>query len=508
MPPERSSGAATDDRSLLADPARQSPLAFVFIAWRFVRRLGFSALAAAFFFVVNGGLARGVLVAAVVVAIFLLISSTLSWWRFTFAVTGDELVVTRGVLAVDRLVIPLDRVQSVSTDQRLFHRPFGLVRVAVDTAGSATTELEIDALDQRRATALRRVVTDARDAKLRSVGSPDDGPAALVHDRIGVDDDEGRVLIHRSPLELVRIGVAKLPLAGLAVLAPLAAFGDEIGVLSGLTDQVGRSVDEIAEIQDGPVVISIVVGLALVVLLMGAVLQIVRELVVHFDLTLRRTPTGLRRTAGLLNKQSRSTTVRRVQIVTTDDWWLQRRLGITDLTLRTFGGANLDVPGTTGRERDEIRSLVLGSRERSEPRRPISGWSVVVAVRARALLAAAIALAGWFAVGWWSLLALAWVPVSIPIAVLRWRSRRWQLDDHSLRERYGIVWRHTGELAPHKAQVVTVSQSLFQRRRGLATLTVSTAGGSLSVPFVELRTAAAARDLVVSCAETDRRKVL
>ena len=42
---------------------------------------------------------------------------------------------------------------------------------------------------------------------------------------------------------MVRIGAYSR-----TVLAPLAAFGDEIGVLSGLTDEVGRSVDEIAEV--------------------------------------------------------------------------------------------------------------------------------------------------------------------------------------------------------------------------------------------------------------------
>lgn len=497
--PRGGPGAPTSDRALLGEPARQSPLAFVFIGWRFVRRLGFSALAAAFLFVANGGVAVGFLTIAAILGTVLLVVSAMSWWRFTFSIEGDELVVTRGIVTIDRLVIPLDRVQSVSIDQRLFHRPLGLVRVGIDTAGSAGTELEIDALDRGRADALRRVVTDVRD------GEPVADPTT---DR--ADVDEGVVLIRRTPAELVRIGAAKLPLAGLAVLAPLAAFGDEIGALSVVGERLDRSADQLGDLQERSVValVSVVVALVIAALVLLVVLRILRELIVHWDLTLRRTPTGLRRTAGLLNTTSRSTTLRRVQIVTTDDWWVQRRLGITDLTLRAFGRTNLDLPGAEPGEVTAIRALVVGPDDHPALDRTISGWSVFVALRTRTFVVAAVAAVGWLAVGWWSLLALAAVPLSVPTTVARWRRRRWGLDRHSLVERYGIVWQHTGELAVHKAQVVTVRQSFFERRRGLATLEVSTAGGSISVPFIGLAEATAARDVVLHRAETDRRPVL
>lgn len=498
--------AIAGDRDLLAAPARQSPLAFVFIAGRFVRRLGLSALAAAFVFVFNGGLAIGAWLLVAVAAVALLVSSTLSWWRFTFAVADDELVVTRGVVSVERLVIPLDRVQTVSIDQRLFHRPFGLVRVAVDTAGTDESELEIDALDHRRATALRRVAADARGegkAPTPGVGRSPAEPAGRDGDR----DDE--VVVRRSPGELVVIGATKMPLAGLAVLASFAAFGDELGILSGLTGRLERTADQLGDVADdsATALVAVVAGVVAVAALVAIVLQIAREVVTNWSLTLHRTPTGLRRTAGLFSTTSRSTTVRRVQILTTDDSWLQRRLGFTKLTLRIFG-RDLDIPGTTPAELDRVRAIALGPGRRPAPGRWISGWSVFVAVRAWAVLAIGVAAVCWFAVGWWSLVAIAAVPLTIPTSVMRWRRRRWDLDREALVERTGLVRVHTGELPVHKAQVVTVTQSLFQRRRGLATIGVSTGGGSVSVPFVDLATAEAARDLVLHRAEHDRRRVI
>ncbi len=159
LPPPPARGS---DRTLLATPARQAPAALAFVAWRFVRRLGWSAVAALAIFVFNGPEGLGVGIVGAVAAAVLLVSSTLSWWRFTFHVEGDEMIVQRGVLSLERLVIPLDRVQSVSTDQRLMHRVLGLVSVTIATVGSAGAEFEIDAIDRPWAEALRRVASYAR----------------------------------------------------------------------------------------------------------------------------------------------------------------------------------------------------------------------------------------------------------------------------------------------------------------------------------------------------------
>ncbi|MEQ9164328.1 MAG: PH domain-containing protein, partial [Ilumatobacter fluminis] len=108
----------------------------------------------------------------------------------------------------------------------------------------------------------------------------------------------------------------------------------------------------------------------------------------------------------------------------------------------------------------------------------------------------------------WSLAVFALVPVNAVVEDRRWRRRRWGLHADGVGESYGLVWRHTGELPLHKAQVVTVRQSFFERRRGLATLHISTAGGSFRVPFIDLADADAARDRVLHRAEIDRRPVL
>lgn len=495
-PPAWPSASAPDDRSLLARPMRQSPIALAFIAWRFVRRLGFSALLAAVVFLTRGGVGVALGVLAAVAATVLVVVSAFSWWRFTFVVTGDELVVTKGILSVQRVVIPLDRVQGVAIDQRLVHRIVGLVRVAVDTAGSSQAEFEIDAVERRHAEALRRLAADARD----------DAPAAGAHG--GVTDTEvEEVLVRRSLRDLLLVGLTGAPWAGLVVFAPLLAFGDEMGRLGEWIDDLSERVGDVGDRSVVSLVL-VVIGLIVMVTVLGAVLQVAREILTNWDLALVRTTSGLRRTAGLLSTTSRSSTARRIQSITTDDTPPQRWLGFTHARLRVFGDNDLSLPGARPDELARLRALVLGATTPPVLDRMISRWSVFRTVRNVAVLTGVVTVLLWFVVGGWAALSLIAAPTQWVIARHRWRRRRWGIADGRLAESYELLHRHTAEMPIVKAQVVTVSQSFFERRKGLATVRLQSADGHLAVPMIDVGDACAVRDHVLHAVETDRRPVL
>lgn len=120
----------------LSVPQRQSPLAIVFLGVRILRSLGIAQIVVVVLFILrapfNGALSVMPFVIIVVFAGF----SALAWWRYTFQVLNDELVVTKGILRVVCLNVPIERIQSIVIEQQLLHRLTDLVRVAVDTAGS------------------------------------------------------------------------------------------------------------------------------------------------------------------------------------------------------------------------------------------------------------------------------------------------------------------------------------------------------------------------------------
>ncbi len=528
----------TDDRQLLATPTRQSPVAVIFIALRFLRNLGAVNIVVALVVIGSGRLSGGLLGIGVLAAVVGLVFTILAWWRFVFTVEGDELLVSKGVVAQERLTIPLDRVQSVSIDQRLLHRVIGLVSVSVDTAGSSEAELEIDAVDRRRAEALQRLAAGATtgDATRTAEGSSAFGAGVTA---AAAEPEE--TLVARTPIELVRIGVARWPWAGLAALAPLIAFAGEIGELLPV-DIDGESLiednvpNEVGRDQAVAIVGFVVAGLVIGALL-GIALQVVRQLVTDWELRLLRTSTGLRRTAGLFSRTSRASTLSRVQAVRVEETPMQRAFGFGRLSLPTIGQGDLVVPGATPVECADIRQLVLaGSLEAApavraagdlngDPRagldgrpeggagavpdivldRRISPAFIFLAVRNQALFLLPVTVIVVATLGWWGLLVLLAVPLRWLTARRQWRLRRWGLTRDLASERLELVNRVTGEVPLLKAQTVQVRQSFFERRRGLATVRFNTADGHLAVPLIPLAEAEAARDLALFRVESDHR---
>lgn len=527
-----------DDRQLLSTPTRQSPVAVVFMALKFVRNLG--AVNIVFFLVVvgSGRLPFALLGIGVAASIALLAYTVAAWWRFVFTIEADELLVAKGVVAQERLTIPLDRVQSVSINQRFLHRLIGLVAVSVDTAGSSDAELEIDAVDRGRAEALQRLAAGHRQATPPSAAPPGSGPMFGPGPGPGGTWPEGqpppppfpppvvgpdglpvqpapsqapfteRTLVARTPIELVKIGLARWPWAGLAALAPLFAVAGEFGDLLPIDIDGERLIEDNLPEEVGRALVAAVIGFVLIGLLIGAVLgvilQVLQGLVTDWDLRLIRNASGLRRTAGLLSRTSRASTLNRIQALRIDETPMQRAFGIRRLALPTIGEGDLVIPGATASEVEGIRAEVFPDVPPPPLDRRISPLYVFLAVRTRVLVAIPATAIAILSLGWWGLV----VPIIIPLGWLEARRqvrlRRWGVTEDRVSERLEFVNRQTAEIELIKAQTVQVRQSFFERRRGLATVRVDTAEGHLAVPLIPIDEARAVRDLALYRVETDR----
>lgn len=489
-------------RDVLAQPQRQSPLAVVFMIIRALRGLGIGTIIVAALFVINAPVPGGAVAAIPMVILFALGVGVLSWWRYTFVVVGDELGVTKGILKVQRLTVPLDRVQSVSIDQEFLHRPVNLVRASVDTAGSSDAEFTIDAISRPVAEALQTLaaenVSSRQFAELGSVDSDGMPPPPEVADE---------VLLRHSPGRLVKIALAQSPWAGLAFLAPLIALGDDIRGAAGdvLGVEFPSFFDDEAEF--GIWIVWVVLGFFVIATLLSLLLQVVRELTSNWQLTLTKTATGLRRTAGLISTSTKASSLSKIQRVSSAQTPVQRWLGLQNLRLPTIGAGDLVIPGVDDGQLETVRSLLFEPHERIPlPIRRISPLAIFLAVRNTALLGIVLAAAMFSPLGYWALAVLLIVPLAGLAARRRVRLYRWDISRFSLVEHSQFYARNVHELALRKTQSVKIGQSFFERRRDLATVSIATAEGSISVGMIPLETARAVRDRAIYTAETDQRR--
>jgi putative membrane protein len=213
----------------------------------------------------------------------------------------------------------------------------------------------------------------------------------------------------------------------------------------------------------------------------------------------------------------------RIQTVTVTESPLHRLLKRVEVTAETAGGkAGEDAGGGKERQRlapilrrAELPALVaellpgldLGAVEwrpvdpRGERRmRRVGLWWSAIAAAAAAIGALTAGVSPWWALAVFAVLGLqsAW------IARRRIRRYGWALTGDAVLYRSGGLWRHTTMARDSKVQAAALAESPFDRRWGMATLALDTAGAAatshrLHVPFLPRATA---RELLE---EVDRR---
>ena len=471
-------------------PQRQSPLAIVFLALRILRSLGIAQLVIAALFLLRVPLDGPLILVPFSLILIFGAFSALSWWRYTFQLVDGELIVVKGVVRVDRLTVPVDRIQSLGIDQELLHRMTGLVKVSVDTAGSSEAEFTIDAVSRRVAEELQRLaVTTAPTAtpmpgNVTGVTPP---PPVLAEDRI--------VFTH-GPDRLIRAALTMWPLTGLLILGPFLAFGEQFS--RELDDRFGDVEVDTTQFAWWWVPVGVVGFLTFSVLL-----NIGRVILADWQLTLRASPTSLRRTSGLLSRTSKASSIARIQVVSSDQNPLQQRAGLRTIGLSTIGEGDLALIGCDDDQFDIVRGLAASSSHMTLDRR-IHPAEIFLAVRNTSIFMTIAALAAWFAVGWWALLVYVVVPFVWFTQRRHVQNFRWGLGSEFATFTH-VFDNSTRQALLRKTNAVRVTQSIYQRRRGLGHVHLATAAGTISVGMIPISEAHAVRDTVLAAAESDPR---
>ena len=481
----------------LTQPQRQSPIAIVLLGVAAIRSLGIAQIALGVFFVARGA-ADGRLVVVVALAVVLLAAvSVLSWWRYTFQLVDRELVVTKGVLRIDRLTVATGRIQSIAIEQELLHRLTDVVKVVITTAGTAQAEFTIDAVALPVAEELRRRAT-ALGAAAAASGEMAGGVAGEV--AVGTGRPTERVVFQHTPRRLAVAALTMSPWAGLALVPPLW-FGLQ-QALEPVADDLSEATPDVDVDRLGWwLALIVVIAVPLFVLL----LNLARVFFADWQQALRTDSTTLRRTSGLLSRFSTTSSVARVQVMTSRQNWLQRRAGIRDVRLSNAGDGDLRLIACRDEEfAATAEAAGLHPSDRIALDRRVHPAEIWLRTRNTAIVAVAVGAAAAFLVGWWATLVLVVVPWVWWSSRRHVRNHRWSLGTELVTSSR-VISSSTEQALVRKANVVRVTQTIFERRRGLGRVEVATAAGTIGVGMIPLDEAQAVRDVILHGVETDHR---
>lgn len=441
------------------------PLAFVGISSMSVG--GFGPLAV-------GGL-------SIVGFVLLLAWETAVYRRFEYEVTADTVDIRSGVFSRRDREIPIRRIQNVDTSRNVVQRLLGITEVRLETAGGGSTEASLRYVSPEAANRFRERLR----RRGRAVGEADAEPGDATI-------EEPTVLFAIKPRELLLLGLVSIDLR----LVSLAIVSLPI-VAPSLARRL--MVERPAVGPAGAIVVAPIAAIGLILLsgFVSGALSVSN----YYGFRLLRAGEDLRYERGLLQRNEGTIPVEKVQAIALEENVLARTLGYATLAVETAGYA----PGQ-GPSGGSEAAVPLAERERClslarsiEPvgevpafERPPKRARTRYAVR-YTLLVCALAAVVW---GLTRVTALPLVPYAplallpaVPVAAhLKWANRGYTVAEGYVLTRNGF-WTRTTTIVPYyRVQTVIQSETVFQRRRHLASVVVDTAGagGSRAARAVDI----------------------
>ncbi|PSQ81778.1 MAG: hypothetical protein BRD46_01240 [Bacteroidetes bacterium QS_8_68_15] len=441
--------------------------------------------------------AWGNLVPAAAYGVVALPLIVLRYLRFRYWITASEIVIRSGVFRTQHRSMPVERVQNVQIIHPFLPRLLGMAKVKVETAGSGSTA---------------EAAASAKKAEDESAAAAEDVPAE-------------ETLYDMSLRRVVLSGAFRFSLALLALIfggLQYAGFDDPRELAPYFE---GGPLQAVAQGARASPVFAAMLTLA-VVCLLGWLTGIVLNVNRYYGFRLWREkgnageagrPDEVRSNGGaklhyrrgLLTVSEGTIPLAKVQAVVLRTNPLMRAFGWFTLKVQTMGveGSNQQTVVPFAR-RGEVLALAQRIRPLDVPEalEPVSRLTIRRAtIRYSWALAALVAavgfLGGWLLTGtsvfwhgaYWGLLAWPLAPVW---AWLRYRCMGYALTSEGLLVQRGVLRQRTWLLPTDRQQVFYATASLFQRRLGLKTLYLDTAGAS---------SAAAPEVIDLPAAEADHR---
>lgn len=401
----------------------------------------------------------------------------LFWRRFRYGVGEREIVIESGILHRQRRVIPFDRIQDIDIEQGLLARLFGTAKVKIETGGSAKNEGDLDSIALADAYRLRETLR-------RGQAGP---PAASAAGETASVPDEESLLFRMS---LHRVALAGLFNFSLVFIAVLFGSLEYLDALFGIDPWSLDWIDPARELA-GQATWGVTALGVLLVILVGFVAGVLRTLARDFNFRLTRAPGGLRRRRGLFTLSEVVIPIRRVQLSLIKSGFVARLLGWHALEFQTLSadaaqsGHQVAAPFARMEEVLPILSEVAPA--------DLPPDQAYTRVSKRHILRQSLCWLGVMAAPFVAI-SLAWrpllfvlplLPLVVGAAALQWRHHRYRLGPAHLYIKGGILTRRLWILPYERIQSVSLTRGPLQRRLGLASLEIDTAGASLfSAPAI------------------------
>ncbi|WP_103030313.1 PH domain-containing protein [Salinibacter altiplanensis] len=409
---------------------------------------------------------------------FALPAILLQYWRFSYRITPKQIVIQSGVLNRKNRSIPIERVQNIQIERNLVARLCGIAKVKLETAGSSSTEGSLAYVHQGEARKIRQVVRSFQ-------------RGAQEADAATSEDAADTETLLDMPLRRVLLsGAFRFSLLYLAVIFTVLELFNPEALVERVLRARGRVgwVSEIVFSHPALAILATVVAAVFLGWVSGIGVHVAR----YYNFRLWLDGDKLRKRHGLFTVTEGTVPLDKVQALILRTNPFMRAFGWYELKVQTVGldveeqGHRVIAP-FAGAERilelaRRVRSVELPESFAHVSRLTIRRRFIRYTAVWSALLLPTVYFwpADWLHLGgvalpWWG---FGLVPFILAWAVLQYRNHTYAAGEDGFYIRRGVLSHYLWILPVEKFHVFHATASIFQRRLGLKTLFVDTAGAA------------------------------
>ncbi len=492
----------------LYQPQRQSSWAIVLILLKYIRIIARQMWPILLIVLIKPTEGRGLIITAIAlgIAILAMIYSIVAYTRYYYFVKNNELCVRSGVFRKLVLNVPFERIQSVDFKQNIVHQFLNVVSVQVDTAGSRGSELEIDAISLTQAEALRNLVLSYKKSHATEIA------ASGAQEAFETETEESpELILALSSSDLMKVGISANHLRTAAIIfAFFVGLADDVEQLLGW-DVWGQLDDSTMAAS----VLGLIVVLSAIPLLLfvSFFITLIRTVLRYYNLKFWRDGKSYKVVSGLFTRNEKSIQKSKIQIIRWVTSPLKKMFGIFQMNIYQATSINqtrdksLIIPGCYAQQvQHTLDTIVPAFKGATFTAHKMHPAIVVLVVSLVGFLpAVGFGFMAWFndSIVQWLLVLI--FPLSIWMGILYQRKRRFKIHPDFILSEGGIFGNTNRLIEIYKVQAVTIHSSPMQRRRGVSSLHIHTAGGEMAFAYIQTRVANQARDYILYRVETEKR---
>ncbi len=446
---------------------------------------------------------RLIIVYLIIAFIFILIAvnTILYFMNFFFYIKENELIIEKGFLKKVKILIPLDKIQTINTKQNIIQQFLKVVTLEIDTAGSSQKEAKFISLTKETADDLQKYLSEFSAIKNQDFAETENA-----------DHKINKSIINLSVTDLFKIGLSENHLKSLVLIYLFLS-----GIYQQLKDVFSNAVD-VASKQAGGFIensgiffISFLIMISLLLLIAFSILMVILK---YFDLKFSRQEGAFLLRSGLLNKKDILIPYSKIQIISWSSNPIRQIMNFVSVHIVQASNVDLNkkqaiiIPGCRQDHLKNIQKEIFMNNQDVEwtlhKSHPVFFYRLWI-IRVLILAIPIILLLFEF---WQTYLIVGiWVVISGIFTYVSYTKRCLKINKNLLMISKGCVGQEFSMMFNFKIQCVKYNQTFFQRRRKTASVSVYTSGGkTLYIPYLQQDIALQLYDYLLYCTESSKEK--